>query len=279
MKLPEAMAAGVSAADRAAEDDYREAAQRRRRIVWSGRLAAGLLVVGAWEAAAARLIDPFFISSPSAVAVKLAEWIGSGFLLFHLSVTLEETAVGFLLGSFAGYAVGFAFGRSDLLAAVLEPYVTALYSLPKLALAPLFIMWFGIGFASKVAMSASIVFFMVFYNTYAGVRDVNPIYLNVTRLMGASEWQLMRKVILPSASAWVLTGLKVSVPYALVGAVIGEFMSANRGIGFVIHSSASIFDTAGVFAGLVVLMIVGILLNQVLGRFERYTLRWKETGR
>lgn len=279
MKPPEAMAAGVSAADRAAEDDYREAAQRRRRIVWSGRLAAGLLVIGAWEAAAARLIDPFFISSPSAVAAKLAEWIGSGFLLFHLSVTLEETAVGFLLGSFAGYAVGFAFGRSDLLAAVLEPYVTALYSLPKLALAPLFIMWFGIGFASKVAMSASIVFFMVFYNTYAGVRDVNPIYLNVTRLMGASEWQLMRKVILPSASAWVLTGLKVSVPYALVGAVIGEFMSANRGIGFVIHSSASIFDTAGVFAGLVVLMIVGILLNQVLGRFERYTLRWKETGR
>ncbi|HEY8370251.1 MAG TPA: ABC transporter permease, partial [Thermodesulfobacteriota bacterium] len=235
--------------------------------------------VAAWEAAAAWLIDPFFISSPSAVAVKLAEWIGSGFLLFHLSVTLEETAVGFLIGSTVGYAVGFAFGRSTLLADTLEPYVTAVYSLPKLALAPLFIMWFGIGFASKVAMSASIVFFMVFYNTYAGVRDVNPIYLNVTRLMGASEWQLMRKVILPSASAWVLTGLKVSVPYALVGAVIGEFMSANRGIGFVIHNSASIFDTAGVFAGLVVLMIVGILLNQALSRFERHTLRWKETGR
>jgi NitT/TauT family transport system permease protein len=150
-----------------------------------------------------------------------------------------------------------------------------LYSIPKIALAPLFIIWFGIGIESKVAVSASIVFFVVFLNTYAGVRDVNPLFINAIRIMGGSQWNVLRSVIMPSATSWVITGLKVSVPYALVGTVIGEFMSSNRGIGFLISQATGLFDTTSVFAGLIVLSIVGAIFNEGLGRLETFFLRWR----
>jgi NitT/TauT family transport system permease protein len=124
-------------------------------------------------------------------------------------------------------------------------------------------------------MAAVIVFFLVFLNTYSGVRDVNPIHIHGTRIMGAGEWQLLINVIAPSAAAWVLTGLKVSVPYALIGAVVGEFMSSNRGMGYMIAQSSALFDTAGVFAGLVVLALVGGIINEGLKRLERHVLRWR----
>jgi NitT/TauT family transport system permease protein len=160
-------------------------------------------------------------------------------------------------------------------AAIFDPYVTAVYCIPKIALAPLFIMWFGIGIESKIAMSGIIVFFLVFLNTYAGVREVNPLYLSALQVMGASPWQLLRYVVLPSAASWVLTGLKVSVPYALIGTVVGEFMSSNRGIGFLISQASGVFDTPGVFAGLIVLAVVGAAINGGLKRVERHVLRWR----
>ena len=206
---------------------------------------------------------------------KLVQWIERGTLLTHAGYTFYATALGFAIGTAAGFAVGFAFGRSATVAAIFDPYVTAIYCLPKIALAPLFIMWFGIGIESKIAMSAAVVFFLVFLNTFAGVRDVNPIHIHTTRIMGASEWQLLRIVIAPSAAAWVLTGLKVSVPYALIGTVVGELISSNRGIGFLIGQAAGLFDTAGVFAGLVVLAVAGIIINGVLKRLERHVLRWR----
>jgi NitT/TauT family transport system permease protein len=147
--------------------------------------------------------------------------------------------------------------------------------MPKIALAPLLILWFGIGIESKVAMSALIVFFLVFLNTFAGVRDVNPLYLHVTSIMGASSMQQLRLVIFPSAAAWVLTGLKVSVPYALIGAVVGELISSNRGIGFLIGQASGLFDTAGVFSGLAVLAATGIILNAGLKKLETHLLRWR----
>ena len=171
--------------------------------------------------------------------------------------------------------MGLLFGRFRTLAEILDPYITALYSIPKIALAPLFIIWFGIGIESKVAVSASIVFFVVFLNTYAGVRDVNPLYLNSLRIMGGSQFHNLRYVIIPSASSWVITGLKVSVPYALVGTVIGEFMSSNRGIGFLISQATGLFDTTSVFSGLIILAVIGAFFNDGLGRLEKYLLRWK----
>jgi NitT/TauT family transport system permease protein len=248
---------------------------RRRLAIRLAQLAVGLGFLGLWQIASGRLIDPFFISAPDAVVAKLVQWAQRGILLQNAAYTFYATALGFAVGAGGGFAVGFAFGRSATVAAIFDPFVTALYCLPKIALAPLFIMWFGIGIESKIAMAAAVVFFLVFLNTFAGVRDVNPIHIHSTRIMGASEWQLLRVVVLPSAASWVLTGLKVSVPYALIGTVMGELISSNRGIGFLIGQAAGLFDTAGVFAGLAVLAVAGVVLNAGLKRLERHVLRWR----
>jgi len=254
-------------------EEARELRQRRTTLLL--RVAVGVGFLAFWQFASGRMVDPFFISSPIDVALKLVNWTQRGILFANLWVTLYAMSVGFVIGAIGGFACGFAFGRWATVAAVFDPYITAIYCLPKIALAPLFIMWFGIGIESKIAMSAIVVFFLVFLNTYAGVRDVNPVHIHATRIMGASEWQLLRVVIAPSAAAWVLAGLKVSIPYALIGAVVGEFMSANRGIGFLIAQASGLFDTAGVFAGLMVLAAVGIVLNEILKRVERRVLRWR----
>ena len=165
--------------------------------------------------------------------------------------------------------------RDDPLAEIFDPYISAVYSIPKIALAPLFIIWFGIGIESKVAVSAAIVFLVIFLNTYSGVREVNPIYVNTTRIMGGGELSVLRHVIIPSAASWVITGLKVSVPYALVGTVIGEFMSANRGIGFLISQATGLFNTTSVYAGIAVLAMVGAIINTGLKYLEAWVLRWR----
>lgn len=247
----------------------------RRRMVLIGRVIVGVAIVALWEFSSGRLIDKLFVSSPSAVSWRLWRWLMDGSLWNHLSITLYATAWGFLIGSVVGFVLGLVFGRYQTVADIFDPFITALYSIPKIALAPLFIIWFGIGIESKIAVSASIVFFVVFLNTYAGVRDVNPIYISATRIMGGNEWHVLRHVVVPSAATWVITGLKVSVPYALVGTVIGEFMSANRGIGFVISQATGLFDTTSVFAGLVVLGVVGALINVTLRHVEARLLRWR----
>ena len=190
--------------------------QRWRYLL--AQVALLLLFLGLWQAASGRLIDDFFISSPSAIAVKLYVWTVDGTLWRSFLYTFQAMAGGFVLGSSVGFVVGFTLGRSPMLARLLDPFITAIYCMPKIALAPLLIMWFGIGIASKVAMAALIVFFLVFLNTFAGVRDVQAVHLQSVRIMGASSWQELRFVVIPSAAAWVLTGLKVSVPYALIGA-------------------------------------------------------------
>lgn len=248
---------------------------RRRLAVLAGRILVGVVLVLLWEYASGRWIDKLFVSAPSAVGLRLWRWLATGQLWTHLSITLYATAIGFAIGATAGFALGILFGRYRIVADIFDPYITAIYSIPKIALAPLFIIWFGIGIESKIAVSASIVFFVVFLNTFAGTRDVNPLHLHAARIMGGSEAQILRHVVIPSAAAWVITGLKVSVPYALVGTVIGEFMSANRGIGFVIAQATGLFDTTSVFAGLVTLGVVGAAINVALKHAEAWLLRWK----
>ena len=247
----------------------------KRRIILLGRVLVGIGFVGFWEYASGRLIEKLFVSSPSAVSGRLWKWLLDGSLWNHLSITLYATALGFIIGSLVGFVLGLLFGRYRTVADIFDPYITALYSIPKIALAPLFIIWFGIGIESKVAVSASIVFFVVFLNTYAGVRDVNPIFVHATRIMGGNEYHVLRHVMIPSAASWVITGLKVSVPYALVGTVIGEFMSSNRGIGFLIAQATGLFDTTSVFSGLVILGLVGAVINVGLRHAENWLLRWK----
>jgi len=275
-QVSEAAAVGSVAVGRSAAVEAWTAEQvRRRRLVLAGRILVGLVFLGLWEYAAGRWIEKLFVSSPIDVSFRLWRWLADGSLWTHLSITLYATAWGFVIGSLVGFSLGLFFGRYQTVADIFDPYITAIYSIPKIALAPLFIIWFGIGIESKIAVSASIVFFVVFLNTYAGVRDVNPIYINATRIMGANEFDVLRHVVVPSAASWVITGLKVSVPYALVGTVIGEFMSANRGIGFVIAQATGLFDTTSVFAGLVILGVVGAIINVALRHAEAFLLRWK----
>lgn len=275
-QLDEAAAIGSGGTSGSAALREWDAAQAgRRRAILLGRVLVGIVFLAGWEYASGRLVDPLFVSSPSAVGMRLWRWLITGSLWTHLSITLYATALGFVIGAAIGFGLGLLFGRNQTVADIFDPYITALYSIPKIALAPLFIIWFGIGIESKIAVSASIVFFVVFLNTYAGVRDVNPLYIHATRIMGGGGADVLRHVIVPSASTWVITGLKVSVPYALVGTVIGEFMSANRGIGFIISQATGLFDTASVFAGLFVLGVVGAVINVALRHIEARLLRWK----
>jgi NitT/TauT family transport system permease protein len=276
VQMDEAAAIGTGGAIRSAAVAEWDAAQAwRRRAVLIGRVLVGVVFLSFWEYSSGRLIDPLFVSSPSAVGWRLWRWLVTGSLWTHLSITLYATAFGFVIGAGVGFMLGLLFGRNQTVADIFDPYITALYSIPKIALAPLFIIWFGIGIESKIAVSASIVFFVVFLNTYAGVRDVNPLYIHATRIMGGGGAEVLRHVVIPSASTWVITGLKVSVPYALVGTVIGEFMSSNRGIGFIISQATGLFDTTSVFAGLFVLGVVGAIINVALRHIEARLLRWK----
>lgn len=261
-----------------------------RRFAEGWRLAAiriGLLAVVllAWELLAGDprtefvLVDKFWTSQPSDIAARLAEWVARGTLWLHLLITLEEMSVGLVIGSMAGIALGFLLGQNLTLARVLDPFIMAIYSIPKLALAPLFILWFGVGLEPKIVLVSTACFFLLFLNTYSGVRDVDQELLDVIRLMGASQRDLLVKVVLPSASPWILTGLKAAVPYSLIGAVVGEIMASNRGLGYLLVHAQGQYDTAGVFAAIIVLMIMGLLLNEVVNRSESRLLRWKSAGR
>lgn len=242
------------------------------------RAGVAVICLILWQVASGTLIDRFWISAPTEIAVRLSEWVATGYVFGHLSITLQEALCGFLIGASAAAVLGFVMGRLSAVAAILEPLVQALYSLPRLALAPLFIVWFGIGLQMKIVLTAVIVFFLVFWNTYAGVKEVDSDLIDVVKVMGGNRRHILTKVILPSALAWIFVGLKLSLPYALAGAVVGEIVASNRGIGFVIEYSAGQFDTAGIFAALFVLMVVAILLNEVLDRGEKYFLRWKKVS-
>jgi len=269
-------AAAIGGPVRTARVEAAEAAAGQRKLwIIVLRLLVGVGFLWLWHHASGNWIDTMLISSPEAVGLRLWRWLIDGTLWNHLSITLYATAWGFAIGCIVGFSLGLLFGRYTLIADVFDPYITAIYSIPKIALAPLFIIWFGIGIESKVAVSAAIVFFVIFLNTYSGVREVNPIYVHVTRIMGGGEADVLRHVIVPSAASWVITGLKVSVPYALVGTVIGEFMSSNRGIGFLINQATGLFNTTSVYAGIIVLAFVGAVINAALKHIEAYVLRWR----
>lgn len=249
------------------------AARRRRRsravFIQLSRLA---LLVGAvliWQLISGTLVPTLFISRPDLVVERLGDWASQGLIVDNTLVTLNETLLGFVIGTVAGGVVGIALGRAPLLGAILNPMIVALYGLPKLALAPLLILWFGIGASMKVSLSAIIVFFLVFYNTYQGARSVPEPLLNVIRVMGGGRVQLLRRVILPSAAVWVFTGLRISVPYALSGAIVGEIVASNSGLGYLVQRASSELDTAGVFAGLVIIGTIALVLHLAVDYLQR----------
>ncbi len=243
-----------------------------------GRALLIVAVLVVWDVSARTVTDEFFISRPELVAVKFLELVTSGRLFYHGWITVLETVAGFLTGAAAGILVGLLLGRNEGLARLVDPLLTAVNSLPKVALAPLFIMWFGIDLGMKIILTATIVFFLVFANTYNGVRSVDVQLLEILRLMGARERDLIAKVIVPSALQWVFAGLQLSVPYALIGAVIGEIMAANRGLGFLLQDAAGQLDTGGVFAALFAIVLLALLLQAVVRGTERWLTPWKVDG-
>jgi sulfonate transport system permease protein len=251
----------------------------RRGVVLLLQLGVFVLIVGTWQVLAATgLIDPFFYSRPSAIAAKIWDWLSSGYIWPHLAVTLVEAMLAFVIGSALGIAAGLALARIDLLAAIFDPYIRILNALPRVILAPIFILWFGLDIASKVALGVTLVFFVVFFNTFQGIREVDPVVRDNARMLQATDRQMMRHVYLPSAMAWIFSSLHTSIGFALVGAVVGEYIGASRGIGYVVAQAQGVFDTTAVFAGLILTSAVVLCIDLAINRLERYLLRWRPGG-
>jgi NitT/TauT family transport system permease protein len=249
---------------------------RERAAVAAWRAGLAVVLLGGWQwAANAGAIDPFFLSRPSDIAERIWMWVSSGMLWRHLAVTLEESVLGLVIGGVLGVTIGFALARAPFAARVLEPYIMMLNAVPRVVLAPLFLLWFGLGIWSKVALSVTLVFFVMFFSTYQGVREASRVIINNVRMLGATERQLVRHVLFPSALTWIFSSLQVSLGFAMVGAVVGEYLGATRGLGYVISQAEGTFDTTGVFAGMFVLSIVVVSASAGVSRLERWLLRWK----
>jgi NitT/TauT family transport system permease protein len=221
------------------------------------------------------LLPPFFFSTPVDVIARIWRWFVSGTIWRHLWVTLTESVLAFVIGSLAGVLVGFWFARKPLIAAVFDPYVKMINALPRVVLAPIFALWFGLGIASKVALGVTLVFFIVFFNVYQGVKEVSPAVLANARMLGMNERQLMRHVYWPSALTWMFSSLHTSVGFAVVGAVVGEYLGSAAGLGYLIQQAEGIFDVAGVFAGMIVLAAFVLAIDGLVTLAERKLLVWR----
>jgi NitT/TauT family transport system permease protein len=249
---------------------------RERAAVAAWRAGLAVVLLGGWQyAARVGAIDPFFLSRPSDIAERIWMWVSSGMLWRHLAVTLEESVLGLVIGGILGVATGFALARSPFAARVLEPYIMMLNAVPRVVLAPLFLLWFGLGIWSKVALAVTLVFFVMFFSAYQGVREANRVIIDNVRMLGATERQLVRHVLFPSALTWIFSSLQVSLGFAMVGAVVGEYLGATRGLGYMISQAEGTFDTTGVFAGMFVLSMVVVSASAGVSRLERWLLRWK----
>jgi NitT/TauT family transport system permease protein len=221
------------------------------------------------------LLEPFFFSTPADVAARVVRWFREGTIWRHLVVTLSEVLLAFTIGSLAGVLVGFWFARKPFVAAVFDPYVKMINSLPRIVLAPIFTVWLGFGIWSKVALGVTLVFFIVFFNVYQGVKEVSPAVLANARMLGMNERQLLRHVYWPSALSWMFSSLHTSVGFAVVGAVVGEYLGAAAGLGYLIQQAEGIFDVAGVFAGIFVLGVFVIVIDAFVTLVERRLLAWR----
>ena len=280
--LAAARSAVLAGRARLLEEVERDDAARRRRerrATALGRLLFAAIFFGAWEVLSGPVLDQFFISKPSAIAASLWAMATKESLFYHLRFTIVEALTGYLIGAAGGLAGGFVLARSDLVYRVIEPFLVAFYGIPRIALAPLFILWFGIGIASKIAVAAVMVFFIVFINTIAGIRAAPPQLLQVARVMGASEWDLTRKVVFPAATPFIIAALQITVPQAMIGAIVGEFISSNRGVGHLISRAAGWLDTPGLFAGIFTLLVVVLLMNLGITALGNHLMRWNPKHR
>ena len=254
--------------------------RRRRMMIIALRLLVLVVVLGGWEVAARRKwIDPFFYSMPSLIWGQIVEWVqngtSQGSLWMQVAVTLEETVIGFLIGSIAGVICGILLGRNKLLSDVFSLYIQIANSIPRVVLGSVFVIALGLGMASKVALAVVMVFFVVFGNAFQGVREADKYMIANAQILGASPRQVTFSVVIPSAMSWILASLHVSFVFALVGAVVGEFLGAKEGIGLLISTAQGAFNASGVFAAMIVLAVVALLADFLLTTLEKRLLKWR----
>lgn len=228
-----------------------------------------------WEYASDRWISALMVSKPSAVWATIWKWSVDGTYLKNIWVTIYAMIAGFGLGAGLGTLIGFATGSWRRLGDILEPIFTAFYTLPRLALAPLFLLWLGLGIQFRIVFAATIIFFLVYFNTFYGVREVSRELLDAVRIMGANRLQLALRVTFPSALVWVAAGLKISVPYALVGVVVAEMLASDEGLGYLLQRSATQFSSAGVFASIAALLVISLVISKLVSVITAGALRWK----
>jgi NitT/TauT family transport system permease protein len=258
----------------------RNRAQRRRLAVWAGRAALFVFIVGGWQLFTnLKIVDPFFFGQPSGIVKQLRDWIQSGTqygsLWLQIWITMKEALLGFLFGVMAGVVVGVLLGQSPLLAQVVGPYIKVLNAIPRIVLGSIFVVALGLGTTSKVLLAGVLVFFVVFFNAFQGVREVDRNLIANARVLGASRWQLARHVVLPSALTWIIASLHVAFGFAIIGAIVGEFLGSQKGLGLVIATSQNNFNPNGVFAAMLIIAVVALTAEGVIGRLERRLLAWR----
>src|SRR4030081_223352 len=247
------------------------------------QLLVAVVALGLWQVFAAvpvsgrLLLPPFFFSNPVDVGSQIVAWFSSGVIWKHLLITLWESILAFTIGSPGRVMVGFCFGRQPLVAAIFDPYVKMANALPRVVLAPIFTLWLGLGIWSEGALGVPLVFFIVFFNVYQGVKEVSSTVLANGRMLGMSERQLMRHVYWPSALSWMFSSLHTSVGFAVVGAVVGEYLGSAAGLGYLIQQAEGVFDVAGVFAGMFVLAVFVLVIDALVSVVERRLLVWRPT--
>src|SRR6185312_1599950 len=278
-------------ADNRLPDDVRESLQKaeavaqhqmrnRQRLVIFWRFAILILILAGWELVATlHWIDPFFYSKPSLIAKQIYDWWADGTsqgpLWLQLAVTLEETLIGFFIGGIAGIICGILLGRNQFLADIFSVYIKVANSIPRVVLGSVFVIALGLGIASKVALAVVMVFFVVFGNAFQGVREADRYMIANAQILGASKRQVTTQVVIPSALSWILASLHVSFGFALVGAVVGEFLGARVGIGLLIATAQGAFNASGVFAAMIVLGVMAFIADYILTMIEGRLLKWR----
>lgn len=228
-----------------------------------------------WQLASGRMIDPYFVSSPSRIATDLREGFSDGRLLTDIGTTMYEAGAGLVVGMITGILVGLVFAFWPLLDRVMEPIIGALNSVPRPALAPLFVLWFGLGMTSKILVAWSLVFFVAFYNAYQGIKSIDQDVINSVRVMKAGRRQMLKIVVLPAVFTWVFAAFKLSVGYALVGAMIGEFVGATSGLGYQLTQAQGLLDTDRVFSIVILTGVVAAVILFVADLLEKWLLKWR----
>ena len=250
-----------------------------RWLVNGVRLLLISVWLGSWELAARTVIDPFYYSMPSRIWTRLVGWFtdgtSQGSIWANISITLQEAVLGFAVGTVAGVVLGVLLGRSRFTAEVLAPFIKGANAIPRIVLASLFVIWFGLGMTSKVATAFVLVFFAVFFNAFQGAREVDRVLVDNARILGASRWDLMRTIILPSATSWILASMHVAFGFALIGAVVGEFTGADKGMGLLIAHSQGNFDSAGIYAGMLIVTVVALVAEWLITRLEARLTGWR----